>query len=62
MNIKHKQLSLLGLLLATSLGANAQGIMGGHVTGNIQLVSGLVIGCQIQEIIICADFTEDAVL
>ena len=37
MNIKHKQLSLLGLLLATSLGANAQGIMGGHVTGNIQL-------------------------
>jgi hypothetical protein len=37
MNIKHKQLSLLGLLLATSLGANAQGIMGGQVTGNIQL-------------------------
>jgi hypothetical protein len=37
MNIKRKQLSLLGLLLATSLGANAQGIMGGHVTGNIQL-------------------------
>ncbi|MBR3986827.1 MAG: hypothetical protein IKK04_06705 [Bacteroidales bacterium] len=37
MNIKHKQLTLLGLLLATSLGANAQGIMGGHVTGNIQL-------------------------
>lgn len=32
-----KHITLLALLVASVAGANAQGIMGGHVTGNIQL-------------------------
>jgi len=37
MKINRKRLPLLSLLLAVSFVGNAQGILGGHVTGNIQL-------------------------
>lgn len=37
MKTKQKHLPLLALLLATPFLGNAQGILGGHVTGNIQL-------------------------
>lgn len=37
MKINHKHISLLALMLGGAMCANAQGIMGGHVTGNIQL-------------------------
>lgn len=37
MKINRKRLPLLALLLAVSFVGNAQGILGGHVTGNIQL-------------------------
>ena len=37
MKINRKRLPLLALLLAFSFVGNAQGILGGHVTGNIQL-------------------------
>lgn len=37
MKINYKHIPLLALLLGTAFCGNAQGIMGGHVTGNIQL-------------------------
>lgn len=37
MKINRKRLPLLAMLLAVSFVGNAQGILGGHVTGNIQL-------------------------
>ncbi|MCQ2294949.1 MAG: DUF6029 family protein [Bacteroidales bacterium] len=37
MKINYKHYTLLALMACAGLGANAQGIMGGHVTGNIQL-------------------------
>lgn len=37
MKINRKRLPLLALLLVVSFVGNAQGILGGHVTGNIQL-------------------------
>lgn len=37
MKINYKHIPLFALLLGTAFCGNAQGIMGGHVTGNIQL-------------------------
>ena len=37
MKINQKLLPLLLFVMGTTFVANAQGIMGGHVTGNIQL-------------------------
>lgn len=37
MKLKYRQISILLLLAGIPFGSNAQGIMGGHVTGNIQL-------------------------
>ena len=55
MKTKQKHLPLLALLLATPFLGNAQGILGGHVTGNIQLDGQI---CHADSVIGAADVPE----